>query len=71
MRPGLILTLFALSWFQLAKSSSSDGTCIHLRLVDRNIDALESAALRAAGLGEGAGEYLSHVEVAELCGRWE
>ena len=49
----------------------NDSTCVHLRLVDKNLEKVEQAALRAAGLGEGAGQYLSHADVADLSGRWD
>ncbi len=44
-------------------------THLHLRLHDTDIGAVHDAAIRASGLGPGAGQYLSAQEIADLSGR--
>ena len=52
-----------------AASGSDKNKCFQLRTVDRNLHEIAAAALRASGLGEGAGVYLHHTQVADLSGR--
>ena len=52
-----------------AASGSDTNKCFQLRTVDRNMQEIAAAALRASGLGEGAGVYLHHTQVADLSGR--
>lgn len=65
-----LASLTLLTTFPLASLATYDATSCHLvRLVDRNMDNVEAIALRAGGLGPGAGRYLKAHQLAELSGR--
>ncbi|GAX81138.1 hypothetical protein CEUSTIGMA_g8572.t1 [Chlamydomonas eustigma] len=57
------------SSFYFYPSKAFEQHHLHIRLVDRNIQQINAAATAASGLGNGAGEYLSLGQVAELSGR--
>ena len=52
----------------LATALQPASTCHVIRLVDKNMDEVEKAALRGGGLDHGGGRYLSASEVADISG---
>jgi hypothetical protein len=56
-------------WPPAGGARGAGEACLLLRLRERNLAAVQAAALRAGGLGPGAGAYLSADGVAALAGR--